>query len=618
MSALKDILYYFRPYFRITVLSIAIVSVLEVLELTIPYATGQIVNVLAGGSTDPFVGGLTTWVSALTGQPVGRNLMLMVLLGVVACTTVLVAPIQPWVGEWFSWDTAFRARRDHFEKAHRKILTLPLEYFDQNNSGRLAGRIARGIANHTWTFPDIAQNLLPKGFRILGVFVLMLWIDLGVALFFGLSFLLITTYNVFQLKGLIAVEERLDRYAENTESRTSELITNIKTVRAFVTEEEELARQCQRHEREFTILDYKVHQGYVRLTTVRRSFVQCCVFGILCYTLWQVVGERISIGHFITLLTITSIAYAEVTPIGIIAEVFARRLASMLRFHDFLGEPTHTDAQVLQSKPVPQYQFMGQVEVRGLSFGYSPERLVLKDLHLVIAPKQTVALVGRSGSGKSTLIKLLLRYFEPSGGQVLVDGQDIRTLDVRGLRRRLAIVHQDVDIFNDTLLANLTYGNPHVTLAQVERACRMARVDEFLNLFAEGYQTVVGERGVRLSGGQKQRLGIARALICDPDILIFDEATSSLDYESERAIQLAMQDILGTRTVIIIAHRLSTVRDADQIVVFDDGRIAETGNHAQLLQQNGIYAHLHRLQADDQYADTDVLFALSQETNTLL
>jgi ATP-binding cassette subfamily B protein len=215
---------------------------------------------------------------------------------------------------------------------------------------------------------------------------------------------------------------------------------------------------------------------------------------------------------------------------------------------------------------------------------------------LLIKPYQTVALVGRSGSGKSTLVKLIFRYFDPNQGKILIDGEDIRTLDIARYRRRLAIVHQDVDIFNGTVLDNLTYGNPKVGWQQVKQACQIARVDEFIHELPKGYSTIVGERGVRLSGGQRQRLGIARALIVDPDILVFDEATSSLDYESERSIQLAMRSIFGTRTTIIIAHRLSTVREADKIVVLDRGQIVEIGNHDELLNQGGIYHRLHSLQ----------------------
>ena len=177
-----------------------------------------------------------------------------------------------------------------------------------------------------------------------------------------------------------------------------------------------------------------------------------------------------------------------------------------------------------------------------------------------------------------------------------MDGEDIRKLDITGYRRRLAIVHQEVDVFNGSIFDNLTYGNPQATWAEVQDACRIAKVEDFIYQLPNGYSTVVGERGVRLSGGQRQRLGIARALLVKPDVLIFDEATSSLDYESERSIQLAMRNIQGTCTTIVIAHRLSTVREADKIVVLDQGKILEVGNHRELLNHQGIYHRLHSLQ----------------------
>jgi ATP-binding cassette subfamily B protein len=231
-----------------------------------------------------------------------------------------------------------------------------------------------------------------------------------------------------------------------------------------------------------------------------------------------------------------------------------------------------------------------------LTFGYDHDSPVLEKIQFTIEPYETVALVGRSGSGKSTLVKMLFRYFEPSSGGILVDETNITELDITGYRKRLAIVHQEVDIFNGTLMDNLVYGRPNATFAEVKEACAIASVDEFLHLLPRGYNTIVGERGVRLSGGQRQRLGIARALLVNPDILVFDEATSSLDYESERSIQLAMRRIQGTRTTIVIAHRLSTVREADKIVVLDKGLVVEVGSHQQLLSQGGIYHRLHSLQ----------------------
>jgi ATP-binding cassette subfamily B protein len=598
MANFRDILNYFRPYWGLSIFSIAATSFYEIIDLVVPYAIGQILNVLSNQPLDqPLVVAIAT-IANLINYPVNQLLSLGVLLGLIFLVTVVRAPTQPWLTNWFHWDIALRARRDQHRKAIEKILTLPLEFYDENNPGRIAGRVARGVANHTWTYPEIAGQMIPKLFRVLGIFVFIWFVEWRIAILYLISFVVILGFTLRKLKRLVWHDNRLDKYSEGTESRTSEIISNIKTVKAFATEAKELERQKVRLERELTVVDYRIHKGYVKLNTWQRTVIQFCVFTILGLTLVETVAGRISLGHFIMTLTLSSMAYAELEPISMLSEIFARRYSSMVRFHEFLKEKSGVDSVGLLEKRQPDsaYQFTGKVEFSHLSFGYEPQRPVLQDINLLIEPYQTVALVGRSGSGKSTLVKLLLRYFEPNEGQILIDGQDIRTLDVGNYRRRLAIVHQEVDVFNGTVLDNLKYGRSDVSFEQVESACRIARLDEVIQHLPQGYYTVVGERGVRLSGGQRQRLGIARALLVEPDVLIFDEATSSLDYESERSIQLAMRSLQGTRTTIVSAHRLSTVREADQIVVLDQGKIIEVGNHEELLHHGGIYHRLHALQ----------------------
>lgn len=599
MATFRDIVNYYYPYRAISLFSIAAASVFEIIDLVVPYAIGQVLNVLSNQTLDDQIQYLIESMAALTNSKINQSLSLIVLLGIIFLVTVVRAPIQVWLSGWFHWAIALRSRRDHSQKALEKILTLPLEFYDENNPGRIAGRVARGLANHTWTYPEIAGQLIPKLFRVLGIFVMIWFIEWRIAIVFLISFVFILSFSLKDLIKLIAKEGILDKHQENTESRTSEIVTNIKTVKAFATEATELKRQQERLDRELKVVLYTIHLGYVKLNTWQKTVIQAFVFGVLGLTLAMTVDGKISLGHFVTTLTISSMAYAELEPISQLAEVLARRYASMLRFHEFMQHPTGIDAAgiVLDSdEKAKSYQFTGKVEFNHLSFSYDSRRPVLENVQLLIEPYQTVALVGRSGSGKSTLVKLLFRYFEPNQGAILMDGVDIRQLDVTGYRKRLAIVHQEVDIFNGTLLENLTYGNRNASFEKVQEACRIARVDEVIEQLPQGYNTVVGERGVRLSGGQRQRLGIARALLVEPDVLVFDEATSSLDYESERSIQLAMKSIQGTRTTIIIAHRLSTVRDADKIVVLDQGQIVEVGSHAELVSRQGIYQRLHSLQ----------------------
>ncbi|MBE9121310.1 ABC transporter ATP-binding protein [Tychonema sp. LEGE 07199] len=599
MASFQDIIKYYNHYWKTSVLSIGASSLFAIADLAVPYAIGQILNVLSDRPTDTITQKSIAAIASFTQQSPSKILSLSVLLGLIFIVTVAKAPIQPWVGNWFHWALPLTARRDRMKGAIGKILTLPLEFYDENNAGRIASRIAKGIANHTWTYPEIAGEFIPEVVRLIGIFAVIWLIEWRIGLLILVSFLFILSFTLQSLRQVTQREAILDEYIENTESRNSEIITNIKTVKAFGTETDELKRQTTRLDRELKVVVNRIHKGYVILGTYQQTTVQFCLFSVLGFSLAATVAGQISLGYFVTVYTLASMAYSQLRPISIIAELFARRYSSMIRFHEFMQLPDGVDAVNLATEnavSASPYKFTGKIEFCGLTFGYDRQKPVLQDVNLLIHPYQTVALVGRSGSGKSTLVKLLFRYFEPNSGRILIDGEDICSLDVTRYRKRLAIVHQEVDVFNGTLLENLIYGNRKATFEQVKEACRIARVDEFVGLLPQGYYTVVGERGMRLSGGQRQRLGIARALLVEPDVLIFDEATSSLDYESERSIQLAMQNILGTRTTIIIAHRLSTIREADAIVVLDGGKIVEIGSHDELLKQQGIYRRLHSLQ----------------------
>lgn len=271
MAKFKDIVNYFRDDWKLSAFTIAASSVYEVVDLLVPYAIGQILNVLSNQPLDKPLEGAIATLSQLTNYPVSKLLSLGVLLGLIFLVTVVRAPTQPWLTSWFHWDIALRSRRDKTQSAIEKILTLPLEFYDVNNPGRIAGRLGRGLSNHTWTYPEIAGQLIPKLFRVLGIFGFIVLIEWRIAIFYLISFVLILGFSLRQLKRIIWHESLLDKYMENTESRTSELITNIKTVKAFATESKELKRQKQRLDRELKVVDYRIHRGYVNLLTWQKN-----------------------------------------------------------------------------------------------------------------------------------------------------------------------------------------------------------------------------------------------------------------------------------------------------------------------------------------------------------
>jgi len=252
-------------------------------------------------------------------------------------------------------------------------------------------------------------------------------------------------------------------------------------------------------------------------------------------------------------------------------------------------------AEIPEKPDSKKVQLKGAIEFNKVYFNYG-EGNVLKDVHFKIKPGEVVALVGPSGGGKTTIAKLLYRYFDCTKGKILFDKIDVKDLDLKSMRSQLAIVDQDIDIFNSSVKENIAYGKPEAELSEVKKAARIANAAEFIEKFEKGYNTIVGERGIKLSGGQKQRIGIARAVLVDPRVLILDEATSSLDAESEKMIQDAINKVIKDRTTIVIAHRLSTVKNADKIIVIEDGKIKEIGSHEKLLKKKGVYSKLVELQ----------------------
>jgi len=283
-------------------------------------------------------------------------------------------------------------------------------------------------------------------------------------------------------------------------------------------------------------------------------------------------------------------------PLGFLGFVFREIKGSMANIEKMF-ELLAVSPVVVDTPGAGELQMRGgRIAFEEVSFGYSPDRTILRNVSFAIEPREKVAVVGTSGAGKSTLVKLLFRFYDPVGGRILIDGQDIRQVSQASLRRAIGIVPQDTVLFNDSIFENVRYGNPLADDAEVEEAIRLAHLDEFIRLLPAGRDTLVGERGLKLSGGEKQRVSIARTILKRPPILVFDEATSSLDSKTEQAILAALREIARDHTSLVIAHRLSTIVDADRIVVLHLGEIVESGTHLELLALGGHYAELWQAQ----------------------
>ncbi|WP_332308007.1 ABC transporter ATP-binding protein [Elstera litoralis] len=308
---------------------------------------------------------------------------------------------------------------------------------------------------------------------------------------------------------------------------------------------------------------------------------------------WFVYQNELTIGGFVGFLLLINVFYQPLERIAAVIENYPKGIAGFRRYREFLAiEPEITDREGALTAP----PFSGSIAFENVSFAYKPDRPVLATVSLSIRAGETIAFVGPSGAGKTTLLSLLPRFYEVSGGRITIDGHDIRDVTLASLRHQIGIVQQDVFLFAGTLRENIAYGRLGASDAEIHAAARRARLDGFIADCPEGLDTIVGERGVQLSGGQKQRVAIARIFLKNPPILILDEATSALDTETERAIQASLQELARGRTSLIIAHRLATIRDADRIIVINDGGIAADGPHDALLRAGGLYRRLHDAQ----------------------
>ncbi len=470
---------------------------------------------------------------------------------------------------------------------------LSLRYHLERNTGAISRDMERGAQSISSILNYLVFNIVPTAAEFLLV-ALILFSQYD-SLFAAIIFFTVIFYIGFTLmvtEWRMHFRHEMNALDSTANGRAMDSLMNYETVKYFSNDDHEISRYRNTMQ-QWEEAAVKSQSTMSMLNFGQAAIIAIGVTGIMLLAAQGVIDDELTLGDLVLINTMMLQLFLPLNFLGIIYRSLKYALADMDMVIKLLQRPLEiTDREGARKLVVER----ASVEFRNVGFHYNEDRRILEDVSFSLTDGEKLAIVGPSGAGKSTIARLLFRFYDVSQGQILISGQNIAEVTQQSLRETIGIVPQDTVLFNDTILYNIQYARPDASFEEVRQAARLADIDHFIDALPQGYDTIVGERGLKLSGGEKQRVAIARVLLKDPDILVFDEATSSLDSQSEKNILGALALISRNKTTLVIAHRLSTVIDADRIIVLDNGRIREQGDHETLIDANGLYAKLWRMQ----------------------
>jgi ABC-type multidrug transport system fused ATPase/permease subunit len=489
-----------------------------------------------------------------------------------------------------------RGMADVRKDVFKKLVTLPVYFFEENRVGDLMSRLTSDVEQLQQVFSFTLANFI-RQFLILVLGTLFLFFtNVKLALLMLSTFPVIVIGALFFGRYVRKLSKERQKYLADTNIIVEESMTGIRNVKSFTNERFEKNRYWSKINEVV-----RIALNLAKTRGLFSSFIVTMIFGGIFFILWfgfrMVQNDALTIGKLVAFIVYTAFIGGSIAGLGNFYTQIVAAIGGTERIRQILNQKQEVE---VDGEEVPVKRFIkGEVKFNHVAFSYPARKdvPVLKDISLEVKPGKKIALVGQSGSGKSTIVQLLLKYYDIDEGSILVDGKNIDSYDITAYRHHLGMVPQDVLLFGGTIRENILYGKPEANEDEIIEASKKSNSYDFIMAFPEGFDTLIGERGVKLSGGQRQRIAIARAILKDPEILILDEATSSLDSESERLVQDALNKLMLGRTSIIIAHRLSTIRDVDMIYVIENGKIIEQGTHDELTEKDdGAYQHLAKLQ----------------------